>query len=106
VPDCRQDQLRASTGINRTRRDEVSDQGIQAVPGCATAVVLCFLILGSIDWVAWLALQSAGSDARAAIVGCLSTLALALVRVCVVVVREVRKEHGSIEGPGEVSQEK
>ena len=105
MPRCGRDQLRVRKGVRRERQDEVSDQRIQATSGHVTAVALCLLILGSVDWVAWLALQSSGSDARAAIVGCLSTLALALVRACVVLVREIGKERPPAKMPGKVLEQ-
>lgn len=101
MPDSRQDQLRVSAGARRTRGNEISAQGAY---GSVTTVVLCLLILGSVDWIAWLALQSAGSSTRAAIVGCLSALALAMVRACTVVIHEFRKEHSSAETSGDASQ--
>lgn len=51
-------------------------------PAPAVAVVLALAVLGSVDWIAYLALRSAGPAVAAAVLGALTTLALALGRAC------------------------
>jgi hypothetical protein len=51
-------------------------------------------ILGSVDWIAWLALHGTGSDVRAAILGALTSLILALGRVCSRLLRPGRGDDG------------
>jgi hypothetical protein len=50
-------------------------------PAPASAAVV-LAVLGSVDWIAYLALRSAGPAVCAAIIGALTTLALALGRAC------------------------